>query len=674
MSKILVTSALPYANGDIHIGHLVEYIQSDIFVRFLKAVGEDAVYMCASDTHGTPIEINARKQGISPEEMVARFNEAHFRDFSGFQIHFDRFYTTHSDETRIHAENIFSKLKEKDLIEVKDVDQFYCDHDQRFLPDRFVRGICPRCNALDQYGDSCEKCGATYDPLDIKEPRCSICSNTPVVKTSRHYFVILEKCRSVIEEWVKRKEHLADDVRSWLEKNFLSGELRPWDISRDAPYFGFRIPGEENKYFYVWMDAPVGYIGTTQKFCDENKLDFASYWDQNSDSVIYHIIGKDITYFHTLFWPAMLNFGGYRMPSRVHIHGFLTVNGEKMSKSRGTSVKAKTYLEHLDPQYLRFYYASKLGPTMDDIDLNLEEFRLRVNAELINKITNLASRSMGIINKKLDSITGEPDAGCSEIVSDALSRVESIKNYYRTFEFSKAVREICIIAENANRYLQDTEPFRYSVSDPEKARSIITSALGLLKGISILLGPVIPLFKTKVEKMLAAGKEWDFSDLDFVIESGVKLGEFERLAERVEEDKVNAVIAQTAAEAVLAEAPSVELPPLRDEITYDDFAKIDLRAGKIIEAEEVKGAGKLLRLTVDIGIGKRNVFAGIKAHFNPAELIGKTVIVCANLAPRKMKFGVSEAMILACEDPQGHLGLLVPVSGENTFHPGSQVS
>ncbi|MBN2724003.1 MAG: methionine--tRNA ligase [Deltaproteobacteria bacterium] len=671
MSKILVTSALPYANGDIHIGHLVEYIQSDIFVRYLKISGENAVYMCASDTHGTPIEINARKQGISPEEMVARFNERHFQDFTGFQIHFDRFYTTHSEETRVHAENIFNKLNKNGLIEIKEVEQYYCDHDKRFLPDRFVKGTCPKCGAEDQYGDNCEKCGATYDTVDVKHPRCSLCGNPPALKNSTHYFVLLEKARDIIEKWVNDKTHLHSEVQAWLTSNFLSGELRPWDISRDSPYFGFKIPGEEDKFFYVWMDAPVGYIGTTQKYCDENGLDFNDYWSKESDTKIFHIIGKDITYFHTLFWPAMLAYGEYKMPHRVHIHGFLTVNGEKMSKSRGTSVKASTYLEFLDPQYLRFYYASKLGPTMDDIDLNLEEFRLRVNAELVNKIANLASRSMGIINKKLNSVTGTTDPECSSIVEDAKSRVESISRYYGNFEFSKAIREICIIAENANRYLQDTEPFRYTSSDPEKARRIITSALGLLKGITILIGPVLPEFKKTVEKMLGAPHSWTFRDLDFILPPDIKLGNFERLIERVDEKNIEAMIAKTK-EA----APSVQIPltPLKDEIAFDDFQKIDLRAGKIIDAQLVKGAGKLLQLTVDIGIEKRNVFAGIKAHFSPEELIGKTVVVCVNLKPRKMKFGISEAMVLACEDPSGHLGLLVPQSGDKGFYPGSQIS
>ncbi len=676
MSKYLVTSALPYANGDIHIGHLVEYIQTDIFVRFLKLTGNEAIYICASDTHGTPIEINAAKKGMTPEEMVAKYNKEHHQDFKNFQIHFDRFYTTHSPETRKHAVNIFENLKKKEFVFTEEVEQYYCPHDKRFLPDRFVRGVCPKCEADDQYGDSCEKCGATYNPTDILNPACSICGNEPVRKTSKHYFVKLEKARPAIEDWINKKGNLEPNVKQWLKSNFLDQKLRNWDISRDKPYFGFKIPGEVDKFFYVWMDAPVGYIGTTQKYCDEQGLNFDSWWKPGTDSKVVHVIGKDITYFHTLFWPAMLHYGGYKEPSRVQIHGFLTVNGEKMSKSRGTSVKAATYLNHLDPQYLRFYYAGKLTASMDDIDLNLEDFRFRVNSDLVNKIVNLVSRTTGLLSKRLDSEVGEPSDSIQPVVKQAQTSVDAIETAYRNFEFSKALKLIVKLADTTNKYLQDTAPFKIAKTKPDEARAVISGALGIVKGISILLGPVLPEMKSKIEKLLNAERVWDWQDLDYKL-SPRKINKFTHLAQRVDEKKVEAMIQETKEEVAKTKQISPEVPKFKKMIEFKDFLKLDLRIGRVIAAEPVKRADKLLMLVVDLGLEKRQVIAGIKKNFKAEELIGKQVLVVANLKPRKMRFGTSEAMLLAAENTKGELGLLGPAVLENLemeLEPGSPVN
>jgi methionyl-tRNA synthetase len=674
MTKTLVTSALPYANGDIHIGHLVEYIQTDIYVRFLKSIGEDAIYICASDTHGTPIEINARKLGITPEEMVAGYNKAHLEDFENFQIKFDEFYTTDSPETKENVELIFNNLKKQGLIYEKDVEQYYCEHDKRFLPDRFVRGKCPKCKAEEQYGDSCEKCGTTYDPTDILDAHCSMCGKPPVRKSSNHYFVELEKARSVIEDWVYKEGNVHPEISRWLKKNFLESGLRPWDISRESPYFGFLIPGETDKYFYVWMDAPVGYIGATKRYCDKNGLDFDSYWKSDADCKLIHVLGKDITYFHTLFWPAMLHYGGFNMPDRVQIHGFLTVNGEKMSKSRGTSIKAKTFLKHLDPQYLRFYYASKLGSGIDDLNLNIEEFRLRVNAELVNKIANLASRSCSLLSKRLEGQTGGFDPDFQEILEKSLVAKEKIASWFKEFEFAKAMREIEVLAEAGNKYLQDSEPFRLVKSEPEKARAILSSVLGLVKGITIMLGPVLPEMKIKIERILNDGAEWNWNDNDFIIGDRV-INKFERLVERVEESDVLAMVEETK-ETTPEESTDEKIEPFKELIDFDDFSKLDLRIGTVVEAELVKKAKKLLRLTVDLGSETRNVLAGIRSDFTPEFLLGKKVMVVANLKPRKMKFGVSEAMVLAAENSSGDLALLTPMRDGDTdvMTPGTVIS
>jgi len=672
---ILVTSALPYANGDIHIGHLVEYIQTDIYVRFLKMCEHDTIYMCASDTHGTPVELKARELGVKPEDLVARYNGEHLEDFKAFQIEFDRFYTTHSDETRKHSENIFSELGKRGLIEKREVEQTYCEHDQRFLPDRYISGTCPKCGAEDQYGDNCQVCGATYEPTDMDNAKCILCGQAPQRKKSVHYFFKLSECKEELDRWVGGGGHLHETTKNWVEGTFLKN-LRDWDISRDAPYFGFLIPGEKDKYFYVWLDAPVGYIGTTDKYCRENNLDFDRYW-RKSESTVIHFIGKDIAYFHTLFWPAMLMNSGYHVPDRVQVHGFLTVNGEKMSKRTGTAVKARTYLKHLDPQYLRYYYACKLGPTNADIDLNLEDFVFRVNADAVNKVANLASRTLALLNKRLDNRIGRIPDEDKDLLEEIQGRLPEVKDFYGRCEFGKAMRVVMEMAERANKHFQDQVPFRVVDSEPEKARGICATSLNLLKMISGALKPVLPhLVKGVEESMGLKSLLWD--DLCEPLEN-VDVNTFERLIERVDKKKVQAVIDEsksseeeksTGDSADSVEPVVEETAPFGDIITIDTFAKVDLRVGKVLEVEDVKEARALLKFTLDLGSEKRQVFAGLKEHYKPEDLVGKNVIVVANLKPRKMRFGTSDGMVLAATSGEKVTVLEVPGNPA----PGSKVS
>ncbi len=676
--RLLVTSALPYANGDIHIGHLVEYIQTDIFVRYQKLRGRDTLYLCASDTHGTPIEIKAGQLGVSPEELVARYNREHLADFHRFGVGFDLFYTTHSPETRHHAVAIYEGLRRAGLIYTKEVDLVYCEHDQRFLPDRYVRGSCPRCDAADQFGDNCEVCGATYDPTDLVLPHCSICGNEPVRRSSKHYFFQLSACKEQIARWIHDNGHVHATTANWLQGAFLDGDLRDWDISRDAPYFGFEVPGETDKFFYVWLDAPVGYIGTTQKYCDDHGMDADDYWKRSDDTEVVHVIGKDIAYFHCLFWPAMLAHSGYRTPDRVQVHGFLTVDGQKMSKRTGTAVTASIFAEHLDPQYLRYYYASKLGPTNADLDLNLEDFVNRVNADLVNKTANLASRAHAFVTRKLDGRLGDVDPQAEPVFAEATSRFEAIGEAYASFEFARALRGITEVAELGNKYFQDRAPFHVIRDDPEEARSICTAALGFVKVLAILLKPVVPHMAASMERSLGLS-DLAWEDLSFDLGGG-ELGDFERLVDRVKLKAVKRMIeAQRAAHEATtpsngSQSPAADAPwtpkPVAERITIDDFAKLDLRVALVEEASPVEGADKLVRLLLDLGDHKRTVFAGIKAHYAPEDLQGKKVIAAVNLAPRKMRFGVSEGMVLAASSPSGVFLLGV----NDRALPGSKVS
>jgi len=645
---ILITSALPYANGSIHLGHLVEYIQTDILVRFLKMTGQDAVYMCADDTHGTPIEVNARRAGITPEELIGRYYEEHQRDFAAFDIAFDCFHSTNSEENRRHSEYIFEQLRQQGHIVVRPVAQYYCEQDGRFLPDRFIRGTCPNptCRATDQYGDVCEVCGTTYNPTDLEEPRCAICGTPPVIRESDHYFFTLGEYESFLRDWIDTPGRVGPETRRFLD-TWLNEGLRDWDVSRDGPYFGFKIPGEENKYFYVWLDAPVGYIATTERFCRETGRDFDAYW-HNPDAKIYHIIGKDIVYFHTLFWPAMLKGAGYTLPSKVLVHGFLTVNGERMSKSRGTFVNARTYLDHLDPQYLRYYYAAKLNGSQDDLDLSLEDFINRVNADLVNNIANLVSRVVPFVNRQFESRIGHLSAEVQPLIDDIRSRIPRIHEHYERMEFNRAMQEIVAISDIGNKYLQDAAPWEVIKQDRQAAQAICTFAVNCCRTVANLIKPVLPRYAADVEAILQAPSRVFDDAASFDLEDHA-IGAFERLAERVDPKRVEAMIAASAEELASQPRgePAVVVEDIEPEITIDDFAKIDLRVATIVQAETVEGADKLLRLRVDIGSEERTVFAGIRESYEPGDLIGKQVIVVANLKPRKMRFGVSEGMILA---------------------------
>jgi methionyl-tRNA synthetase len=647
-APILITSALPYANGSIHLGHLVEYIQTDILARFLKLTGQDAVYMCADDTHGTPIEINAQRAGITPEELISRYYEEHQRDFADFHIAFDCYYSTNSPENRRHSEYIFEQLRRQGHIVTRPVAQYYCERDGRFLPDRFIRGTCPnpKCQATEQYGDVCEVCGTTYNPTDLHDPRCAICGSTPIIRESIHYFFTLSAYEGFLRDWVATPGRLQPEIRRFIE-SWLDEGLRDWDVSRDGPYFGFKIPGEENKYFYVWLDAPVGYIATTEKFCRETGRDFNAYW-HNPEASIYHVIGKDIAYFHTLFWPAMLKGAGYTLPSKVLVHGFLTVNGEKMSKTRGTFINARTYLEYLDPQYLRYYYAAKLNGQPEDLDLNLEDFVNRVNAELVNKIANLVSRVVPFVNRQFGGRVGRLSPEVQPLIDGIRSHVPRIRESYARLEFNRAVQDIVSIAEIANKYFQDAAPWEVVKRDRPAAQAICTFAVNCCRTVAALIKPVLPRYASDVEAILRIpplqfddASRFDLQDHD--------VGPFQRLVERVDPRRVEAMITASAEdlEASPKASPSVVVEKLAPQISMNEFAKVDLRVATVLHAEDVQGADKLLRLRVDLGNEQRTIFAGIRQSYRPEELIGKQVIVVANLQPRTMRFGVSEGMLLA---------------------------
>jgi methionyl-tRNA synthetase len=651
--RILVTSALPYANGDIHIGHLVEYIQTDIYVRFLRLLGEDVIYMCASDAHGTPIEINAAKRGITPSQLVEEFHGRHREDFSRFEVGFDEFYTTDAPENRKHAEEIYRRANDKGHIETRDIEQYFCESCGRFLPDRYIKGTCPKCSTADQYGDVCESCGATYRPTELLDAHCAVCGAAPSLRTSKHFFFRLKDFRDFLIEWTSEPGHLQSEVQSFV-RGWIDQGLQDWDISRDGPYFGFQIPGEENKFFYVWMDAPVGYIAATEHYCSSVKDRTAEeYWiDPAAETEIRHFIGKDIAYFHTLFWPAMLKAADYRTPVAVHVHGFLTVDGRKMSKSRGTFITARHFADHLNPWYLRYYYATKLNDSIDDLDLNTDEFVNRINSELVNNITNLISRTMGFLNKRLDSRLGSIAPGTEDLVSSVMSSVEQAQRCFRNRLFGAATREILKIADTANGYVQEAAPWTKVKGDPEGARNDLTFAVNCIKIITVLLKPILPEYCKKVEDLLGAG-ELTWNDARFDLEHR-SIGMFEKLLERLEPGTMDRVVESSAANQLADPAkPIHQAPEFKDEITIEEFTGTDLRAGKILAASLVEGSDKLLKLEVDLGREQRVVFAGIRTSYEPSELIGRTVVVVANLKPRKMRFGLSQGMVLAAQDGQG---------------------
>ena len=659
--RVLVTAALPYANGSIHLGHMVEFIQTDVYARARKLAGEECIFMWADDTHGTPIQVRARKEGIEPEALIARAYDEHVRDFDDFQIGYDIFHTTHSEECKHHAEAIFTAMEKRGDIVSRDVEQLYCPKDEMFLPDRFVKGVCPKCGEPDQYGDVCEKCGSTYAPTDLGDPHCAVCGTTPELRKSEHIFVPLSRHEDFLRQWLKAPEHGGTTVLQKTVRNYVMGwvedGLRDWDISRDGPYFGFEIPGHPGKFFYVWFDAPVGYIGATHKWCADRDKDLAKYWNNpGGDTEIVHVIGKDIVYFHCLFWPAMLNAAGYTTPSRVHVHGWLTVNGEKMSKTRGTFVLARTYLDHLPPDYLRYYFAAKLGSSQEDIDLSFDDFVERVNADLVKKTANLASRCIKFLCSRLGGTLGKLPDDAAEIIARARQRLAEAPGLYREFESSKALRLAMEIAEDFNLYVTDAAPWKEK--DPERARDVCTAGVFASQVIAAIMAPVLPNWAAAVERMLRIPEKLDFRTGAIWFPAGWEIGPYETLAERVDGKKVDAII-EASKDTMGGEpggepgdAPTAthdyEVPALSDEVGIGSFEPIDLRVGRVAACNKVEGAKKLLQLTVDLGpLGTRNVFSGIARSYEPEQLEGKLVAVFANLAPRKMRFGVSEGMILA---------------------------
>ena len=683
--RILVTSALPYANGHIHLGHLLEYIQTDIWVRFQKLRGNRCIYICADDTHGTAIMIRARQEGRSEEALIAEMRESHLRDFRAFDIAFDNYGSTHSEQTRKACHEVWAALRAAGLIVEKEVSQLFDPVAKTFLADRFVKGTCPKpdCHAPDQYGDNCEKCGSTYSPVDLINPVSTLSGATPELRTAQHLFVEIERLHHWLTQWTQSGNHLQDEVANYLKGHFLVEPLRNWDISRPAPYFGFEIPDSPGHYWYVWFDAPIGYIGSTAEWCEKNGEKLDDWW-KNSSTEIHHFIGKDITYFHTLFWPAMLHTAGLTLPEKVHIHGFVMVNGEKMSKSRGTFIQASTYLKNLDPSYLRYYYASKLGTRLDDIDLNLEEFTNKVNSDLVGKVVNLASRTARFVEESGLSSVYPDDGG---LFAQGASQAEAIAAAFETCDDNLAMRLVMGLADRANQYVEQTAPWTLK-KDPAKAaelQAVCTVTLNLFRQIVVYLSPVLPKLATQVGQLFQQPiTTWNDSQTPLV---GTRVSKFEHLMKRVELAQVQAMIeeGQTSAPETAAAAatpapanaygdgpePLAHEPLVAEHCTIDDFTKVDLRVARVLAASAVVGADKLLQLTLSMGgEGTRNVFAGIKSAYQPEDLVGRLVIFCANLAPRKMKFGLSEGMILAAGTGGKEVDLLNPDSGAK---PGQRV-
>lgn len=659
--RIVATGALPYANGPIHIGHLVEYLQVDFWTRFQKMRGHECLYICADDTHGTPIMVKARELGITPEAYIAQSKAEHVKDFTEFGIEFDHYGSTNDPENKELAEAFYTKMREAGHTEIRDIEQLYCEHDKMFLPDRFVKGVCPVCKSPNQYGDSCDVCGSTYSPTELKDPRCSICGTTPVEKKSSHVFFKLDHFRDFLKGWVP--EHTSDEVANKLSE-WTAGELRDWDISRDKPYFGFEIPGLKDKYFYVWVDAPIGYISSTWNWCKANGKNLKDYW-QDPKVENYHFIGKDIVYFHCLFWPAMLKTAGYNLPREVFVHGMLTVNGEKMSKSKGTSVTARKYLQHLDPMYLRYYYACKINGNLHDVDLNLEDFASRVNSDLIGKITNLGSRGGQMLNKQLESRMGGLTGEAMKLVELTKSKSEEIANHYENRDFGKAITEIRALADEANRYFDEKAPWKLIKENPEATREVLTSILNVFRMLTIYLKPVLPKYADKVSALFNE-KSYLWEDSGRVL-TNHKISNYEHLAIRIEPAKIN----QMVEESKVIDTKTAPAKTTDGTIEIDDFTKVDLRIAKILSAEAVEGADKLLRLKVNVGeLGDRQIIAGIKAAYDPATLVGRLTIIVANLKPRQMKFGMSEGMVLAAGPGGKDLFILSPDQGAQ---PGQKV-
>lgn len=672
VKKILVTSALPYANGSIHLGHLVEYIQSDIWVRFQKMLGHTVHYVCADDTHGTPIMLRAEKEGISPEALIANVHQEHSADFAEFLVEFDNYYSTNAPENKELSQSIYRKLKAAGKIATKTIEQFYDPVKNMFLPDRFIKGECPKCHAKDQYGDSCEVCGATYNPTELINAYSAVSGAAPVRKETEHYFFKLSECEHFLKEWTRSgtlQAEAANKMGEWFESG-----LNDWDISRDAPYFGFEIPDAPGKYFYVWLDAPIGYMASFKNLCSKQGLDFDEYWQADAKTELYHFIGKDILYFHALFWPATLEFSGHRKPTKIFAHGFLTVNGEKMSKSRGTFITARSYLEHIkNPEYLRYYYAAKLNCTMEDIDLSLDDFVARVNSDLVGKYINIASRTAGFISKRFAAKL-LPSAD-NTVVAEIKLAADSIASAYEAREYGKALREIMRLADLANGYVAEKAPWLLAKQEgqDEALQQACSDALEMFRLLTLYLKPVLPKMAQEIEHFLnIAPLTWHSVKLSLT--AGHDINAYQHLVTRIdpklitdmtEANKENLAPTVSATAPIIASAVPVA-PALAEAeyISIDDFTKVDLRIAKIVNAEHVEGADKLLKLTLDIGEATtRQVFAGIKSAYDPATLVGRLTVMVANLAPRKMKFGMSEGMVLAASDERGGPFILSPDAG-----------
>ncbi|WP_426427122.1 methionine--tRNA ligase [Pseudomonas palmensis] len=673
--QILVTSALPYANGSIHLGHMLEYVQTDMWVRFQKYRGNQCTYVCADDAHGSAIMLRAEKEGITPEQLIANVQAEHCGDFADFLVEFDNYHSTHADENRELSSQIYLKLRDAGHIATRSVTQYFDPDKQMFLADRFIKGTCPKCAADDQYGDNCEKCGATYAPTELKNPKSAISGATPVLRDSQHFFFKLPDFQAMLQQWTRSgtlQDAVANKLAEWLDSG-----LQEWDISRDAPYFGFEIPGEPGKYFYVWLDAPIGYMASFKNLCDRTpELDFDAYWKKDSSAELYHFIGKDIVNFHALFWPAMLEGAGYRKPTAINVHGYLTVNGQKMSKSRGTFIKARTYLDHLSPEYLRYYYAAKLGRGVDDLDLNLEDFVQKVNSDLIGKVVNIASRCAGFIHKGNGGVMVAGDAA-PELTEAFLAAAPGIADAYEGRDFARAMREIMGLADRANAWIADKAPWSLAKQEgkQDEVQAVCAQGINLFRQLVIFLKPVLPQLASDAEAFLnVAPLTWN--DHQSRLENH-QLNPFKALMTRIDPVKVQAMVDASKQDLAASQTSVVtgngELTkdPLSAEIDFDTFSAVDLRVALILKAEAVEGADKLLRLTLDIGDEQRNVFSGIKSAYpDPSKLEGRLTMMIANLKPRKMRFGVSEGMVMAAGPGGEEIYLLSPDSGAK---PGQRI-
>ncbi|ACR68492.1 methionine--tRNA ligase [Edwardsiella ictaluri] len=670
--KILVTCALPYANGSIHLGHMLEHIQADVWVRYQRMRGNQVHFICADDAHGTPIMLKAQQMGIAPEQMIAEVSKEHQQDFADFQISYDNYHSTHSEENHQLASLIYTRLKENGFIKNRTISQLYDPEKGMFLPDRFVKGTCPKCQSADQYGDNCEVCGATYSPTELINPKSVVSGATPILRESEHFFFDLPSFGAMLQAWTRSgalQEQVANKMQEWFESG-----LQQWDITRDAPYFGFEIPDAPGKYFYVWLDAPIGYMGSFRNLCDKRgDLNFDDYWGQGSDAELYHFIGKDIVYFHSLFWPAMLEGSGFRKPSNVFVHGYVTVNGAKMSKSRGTFIQARTYLNHLDPDCLRYYYTAKLSDRIDDIDLNLEDFVQRVNADIVNKVVNLASRNAGFITKRFAGQLSDTlaDPALYQTFVDAAAEIAKA---YEARESGKAIREIMALADLANRYVDEQAPWVVAKQEGRDAdlQAICSMGLNLFRVLMTYLKPVLPALSARTEAFLNAELRWDAIAEPLL---GHRVNPFKALFNRIEMSKVDAMIEEGKLAAAAAAKPAASGPladdPIQETITFDDFARVDMRIAQIVSADLVAGSDKLLKLQLDLGGETRQVFSGIRSAYpDPQALVGRLTVMVANLAPRKMRFGISEGMVMAAGPGGKDIFLLSPDCGAL---PGQQV-